>query len=189
MEWFEQAGFYISFFMALIAICSVYISHKVYVDSTSPEVIVYLEQNKQDPFIIDLVIKNIGKGAATDVTFKTSRPLPYQAYDDAAKSIMKDGPIVKGIPFFAPNAERVIQCGVYKGIYNYLEDGKIEVVSKAKSKHKFLWFTKHITSTSYIDIYSFENADASDNSKMGKAVKELAEIKKAIGQLATQKRG
>ena len=185
----ELSSLFVSELVALVAIASLYISNIVYVDSTSPEVIVYLEQNNDSPEIIDLVIENIGKGVAKDVTFNTSKPLPYHAWDENKLKFMEDGPIIKGIPFFAPKAKRKFQFGNYVGISNYIGNEIISLEVTCKSKHRTLLGFKKVRSTSYLDIYSFAGIDASDNSNLKKVAKHLGDISKVAKTISERTRG
>ena len=185
----ELSSLFVSELVALVAIASLYISNKVYVDSTSPEVIVYLEQNNDSPYIIDLVIENIGKSVAKDVIFKTSKPLPYHAWDDEKLEFMENGPIIKGIPFFAPKAKRKFQFGNYAGISNYIGDETIKIEITCKSKHRTLLGFKKVVSTSYLDIYSFAGVDASDNSNLNKVAEQLGNLSKVAKTISERIRG
>lgn len=95
---------WISVFMALIATASTIITYAVYRSSTDPEVIVYVDTDKKRPSFIILIIENIGKGPAENITFETSRPLPEKAFSIEEPSnmpeTMKSGPIVEGVPFW-----------------------------------------------------------------------------------------
>lgn len=71
---------WISIFMAAIATASAAITYSVYRSSTDPEVIAYIDTDKKRPSFIILIIENIGKGPAEDVTFETSREIPWEAF-------------------------------------------------------------------------------------------------------------
>ncbi|MGO2996937.1 MAG: hypothetical protein ACTIDV_02810 [Moraxellaceae bacterium] len=71
---------WVSLFMALIATASAMITYAVYRSSTDPEVIVYADTDKKRPSVIILIIENIGKGPAENISFKTSRSLPEKAF-------------------------------------------------------------------------------------------------------------
>jgi hypothetical protein len=185
----ELSGFVVSACVALVALASLYISNKVYVDSTSPEVIIYLEQNRDEPYIIDLIIENIGKAAATDVKFAPSKPLPYHAWNSEKIKVMDEGPIIKGIPFFAPKSRRAFQFGNFAGIHKYFGDETIEIKITCKSKHRAIFGYKSVTTVSYLDIFSFAGIDASDNSSLKKVAQELGNISKTLQNISKQTRG
>ncbi|EKH3164530.1 hypothetical protein O7N88_004297, partial [Salmonella enterica] len=79
MDFLQTGGFVVNTLTMLVAIGSSAISYLVYKDSSSPDVIVYLEQNENSKTILNIVIKNIGKSAAADVKFSFDRALPRHA--------------------------------------------------------------------------------------------------------------
>ena len=103
---------WISVFIALIATASAAITYAVYRSSTDPEVIVYVDTDKKRPSLIILIIENIGKGPAENISFETSRDLPEKAFTieepQSMPKTMISGPIVDGIPFLAPNQKIII---------------------------------------------------------------------------------
>ena len=134
-----DAGNWISLFMLLIACASTAITYIVYRSATDPEVIVYADLDLKRPTIINLIIKNIGRGPALDICFNTSRPLPDKAFSVGIPkdmpSEMKDGPIVVGVPYLAPNQELVITWGQYGGLKKYMGISSIEVTSICKKNN------------------------------------------------------
>ena len=183
-----EAGDWISMFMALIATASAVITYVVYRASTDPEVIVYADIDKRRPSIMNLVVKNIGNGPASDITFKTSRPLPNRAFSIAIPEQMPDtmsnGPIVSGVPYLAPRQELVITFGQIGGLKKYFGDSSITITSKCYRQKKLRPCRASITSQSKINITQFEQCDISDQNwdkRIAEALKttnkELKEIK------------
>ncbi len=189
-----DAGDWISVFMASIASASAAITYVVYRSATDPEVIVYADTDRKRPSIINLVIKNIGKGPAMDVTFHPSKPLPSKAFSievpNEMPAEMRDGPIVVGVPYLAPGQELILTWGQYGGLKKYLSTSNIEVITKYKRTKSLRPFSASIGSVSKLDISQFEGTDASDHNwgpKLVKAIeksnKELIEIKQAITEV------
>lgn len=173
-------GFFVNIITMIIAIASSLISYLVYKENTSPDIIVYLEQDEQTRVILNLVIKNIGKSAARDITFKCSKPLPSKAFNEDRTQEMDQGPLITGIPFLAPGSSRILMLGNYAGLKNWFGEEKIKVESlfyKANSKSLFFKNKKNI---SLLDIYSFTNVSAADNSTGAKIQHALNKIEKAI---------
>lgn len=184
-------GDWISVFMALIASASAAITYVVYRSATDPEVIVYADADPKRPSIINLIIKNIGKGPASDITFHSDKPLPQKAFGiEEPKTMpkaMTNGPVVVGIPYLAPNQQLVITWGQFGGLKKYLGNSTISVKSKYKRSRSIRPFSKSLESVSRIDIMMFESTDASDHNWGEKLVKtlestnsELAIINKSI---------
>ncbi len=188
-----DAGDWISVFMVLVASASTAITYVVYRSTTDTEVIVYADTDRKRPSILNLIIKNIGKGPALDITFHPSRDLPSNAFGiQLSKGMpdkMSDGPIIVGLPYLAPNQEIVITWGQYGGLKKYLGSSYIEIKSKYSRSKSVRPFTRSIESISKLDISQFKATDASDHnwgSKLVKAVeastKELQKIERAIAQ-------
>jgi hypothetical protein len=86
------------------------ISYYLAKNQSYPEVIVYTEHDPKRTTIITLVIKNIGRGAAYNVRFYSSEPLPARAFgwgpmteeQRNAIGVIDDGPLIDGIPFLPP---------------------------------------------------------------------------------------
>lgn len=166
---------WISIFMAAIATASAIITHAVYRSSTDPEIIVYADTDKKRPSIINLIIKNIGKGPAKDITFKTSKKLPKRAYgieepNDMAE-VMDSGPIISGIPYMAPNQEIIITWGQYGGLKKYIGKGNIVVTAQYKRTTTINIWKK--SSSSKLFIEAFYGSDMSDSNWDKKLVDEL----------------
>ncbi|NMP26017.1 hypothetical protein GW590_03905 [Rahnella sp. SAP-1] len=183
MDVLQTGGFVVNVLTMVVAIGSSAISYLVYKDSTSPDVIVYLEQNNDAKTILNIVIKNIGKSAAKDVKFSFDRLLPHRAFHGDARTDMKDSAFITGIPFLAPGSSRVFMFGDFKGIKNFIGDEKIKVTttfSKANSRNPL---SRKIVNESYIEILSMVNVDASDNSNCRKIADNLSKIEEALVKL------
>lgn len=59
-----------------VALTSLVVNYLLLREQNDPQVIVYAISDKRRPSIINLVIKNIGKGIAFDVAFDFSEPIP-----------------------------------------------------------------------------------------------------------------
>jgi len=191
-----DAGDWISIFMAFIASLSAAMTYIVYRSATDPEVIIYADVDRKRPSIVNLIIKNIGNGSASDISFHPSKTLPCKAFSievpDEMPAKMNDGPIAVGVPYLAPNQELVITWGQYGGLKKYLGNSPITVQIKFKRTRSLRPFSSALSSTCYLDISQFEGTDASDHNwgaKLVKAVeasnKELSKIKQSIIQAST----
>jgi hypothetical protein len=191
-NWMEYSAFFISIFMALVAIAATMISYSVYAGSTSPDVVVHLEQDPHSKSILNLVIQNIGKGSAKNIVFTPESPLPQDAFGIENAHMPKQmdrGPIITGIPYLAPNAKRVMMLGQYSGLENWLKDKSIVINIKCERANKVFGISKFVHTSSSIDIFSFATSESSDNSnakgikdELKKLNKEIAAIKKLIYQ-------
>lgn len=180
MDILQTGGFVVNTLTMLVAIGSSAISYLVYKDSTSPDVIVYLEQNENSKSILNIVIKNIGKSAAADVKFSFDRVLPHRAFEGDVSNQAKDSALTKGIPFFAPGTSRVFMFGDYAGINGFIGDGKIKVTTTFRKANSRNPFSRKISNESYIEIQSMAYVDASDNSNSRKIAESLSKIEKTL---------
>lgn len=162
IEWVN----WVSVFMALIATASTIITYAVYRSSTDPEVIVYADTDKKRPSIIILIIENIGKGPAKNVSFKTSRSLPEKAFSikepQNMPSTMSSGPIVNGIPFLAPHQKIILTWGQYGGLKKYIGGDSIVVTAQyGRANAKFS--LNKLSSSSKLSVEAFHQTDISDS--------------------------
>jgi len=87
--------------------------------------------------IILLIIENIGKSIALNVSFSSDRELPEHAFGfkNAKKPApMSDGPLITGIPALGTGAKRIITWGQYGGLEKGIGSDPINITIKFKSK-------------------------------------------------------
>ena len=125
---------------------------------------------------MQIVIENIGRGPANDVTFKSSRPIPAKAWgvspgDATEATTMTDGPLITGIPSLGPGDARKIAWGQYHGLKAALGDDVIELVCRYKGRGRRIHKT-----LSKLDVRSFAATDAvsSDAAKISAALERIA---------------
>ncbi|MGP2948266.1 hypothetical protein [Serratia nevei] len=180
MELFKDSALIVNILTMLIAICSTFVSYLVYKENTSPDVIVYLEQNSDAKTILDIVIENIGKSAARDISFNLNKQLVQNAFRGDTKGEMSAGALITGIPFLAPGSSRVSMFGDYHGISNFLGNEKVKVTTTFRKANGRKLFSRKITSESYIEIQSFARASSSDNTNEHKIAMSLSKIEKVL---------
>lgn len=177
-ETIQIGGFIINIFMALIAIVASLISYAIYSDSSSPDVIVYIEQDRQARIMLNLIIKNVGRGSAKNIKFKKST-----TEKDKSISILDKSILSTGIPYLAPGAERIIMLGSYSDVNNLLDNSIVKIDSTYNRTRKILFFSRKIKTSSYLDIVSFTGVLASDNSNENKIYSELKRIKSELSNM------
>ncbi|MBI0425935.1 hypothetical protein [Psychrobacter sp. NG27] len=192
IEWVN----WISVFMALIATASTIITYAVYRSSTDPEVIVYADTDNKRPSIIILIIENIGKGPAENISFKTSRSLPEKAFSIEEPrnmpNTMSTGPIINGIPFLAPNQKIILTWGQYGGLKKYIDGNSIVVTAQYGRANAKFWFNQ-LSSSSKLSVEAFYQTDISDlnwdrkiSETLIKTNEQLQNIDKAIKKLGSE---
>lgn len=166
---------------ALFAALYVWLTYRLVRGQTDPHVVVYVKHDHSRPTILLLVVENVGRGLASDVTFRTSRPLPAEAWGiekpPKAAGPMVDGPIVKGIPTLGPGDSRKISWGQFGGLKKSLGDEGIDITCEFKRGNKKMKPTK-----SRLEVNSFEGTDAT-SSEGARLVKEVGAIAKQIERL------
>ena len=171
---------WISIVMALIAIASVIVTYAVFRSATDPAVIVYGQPDLTRPSLINLIIENIGRGAAYTVSFETSRPLPVHAFGIEVPEEMPDpmtsGPIISGIPFLAPGQRIAIIWGQYGGLYKHIGDLPISVTAQCYRGGPRRWFKKKLLSASILDVQMFVTSESAESGYGPNIVKELKAV-------------
>lgn len=158
---------WVSIFMAVIALASAMVTYAVFRSATDPVVIVYAEPDLQRPSIVNLFIENIGRGAAHTVTFRTSRPLPQQAFGieppEEMPEAMTSGAIVDGLPFLAPGQRISLTWGQYGGLTKYMADRAIRVDSFCYRSPRKGLFAKKLKAASNLDVRMFGGSESAEH--------------------------
>lgn len=176
----------------IIALLSAVISYLLLRAQSEPEVVVYAIADRRRPSIINLIIENIGKGIAREVSFKTTRPIPQEAFgfeDPPTPKPMQRGPIIHGIAFLHPGERRVITWGQYGGLTKGLGGEPIDVLATYYSSPALKLLRKRHSTRSTIDIKSFEGTDASDDNwdkKSAEQLQKIADALRRVTDLSTQ---
>ena len=175
----EIDGMIVSLVALVVATTSTLIAYQLYRLQRDPEVVVYATPDEKRPTVVNLIIENIGRSAALDVTFSSSAPVPGSAFgfDDAPEPIpMSSGPLVSGIPSLGPSSRRVITWGQYGGIHKSIGDSILDITATYRSEPALRFFRRSHTTVSRIDIKSFEHTDVSDHNWDKKAADQLKRI-------------
>lgn len=183
MPWTEVGTFWISVVLAFITVNATLISYLIFRSQIDPEVVVYADVDETRPSIIVLIIENIGRGLAKDVTFELSAPLPEKAFgfnDAPVPKEMSYGPLISGIPSLGPGSKRIITWGQYGGLEKWLGDSVVLVTAKYRSDHRYLVGSKKHATVSPLDIKSFEGTDASDKNWGKKTSEQLEKIARTL---------
>lgn len=163
-----------------VALTSLVVNYLLLREQHDPQVIVYAVADRKRPSIVNLVIKNIGKGIAHGVMFESSEPIPEKAFGfDGAKvpDHMRSGPFVTGIPMLHPEELRVLTWGQYGGLKAAgLDERDLFVTARYRSKPKLRLTDGRHRSVSVISVKSFESTDASDHNYNKKIAERLQEV-------------
>lgn len=180
--------FWVTLAAALGAVVSAGVGFLLYRANVDPHVIVYATVDRKRPSLILLVIENIGRGVARNVSFESDRPVPWRAFGiekpDRPVQAMEGGPLITGIPSLAPGGQRVLAWGQYGGLLAGLGERAIHVTAtyEPDSSH-FLSATPFITD-SVLEIKSFEFTDAAEDPQKASA-DQLKKIADALSQIGS----
>lgn len=185
----DHASLLISAVATLVAACAGLISYAVYRSQSDPDVVIFAEADELRPSIINLVIKNMGRGPAYDVRFRLSSQLPSSAFglnieDRKDYEVMGDGPLVTGIPFLPPGSKRVITWGQLGGLYGILGDNAVVITSIYKSRHFGIPRKIANKQSSVVEIFSFKGTDASRKNYEAQIADGIKELSKSVSQIA-----
>jgi hypothetical protein len=187
-EWIGIVAVIVASVSAAISLLAIFIGYFAFRSQVDAEVIVYIRPDERRPSIILLVIENIGKGAALNVRFVTSKPMPSEAFGITEKEArpfvpMKSGAIATGIPFLEPGGKRIYTWGQYGGLMKNIGEG---MCINVDYRHRHLgWpFKRRKTGTFPLEIISFAGTDASDTNWDKLAADNLKEISDTLKKLA-----
>ena len=62
---------------ALLAAIYTWLTFRLVRAQSEPNVVVYVRHDDSRPSVLQIVIENIGRSLATDLSFKASRPIPH----------------------------------------------------------------------------------------------------------------
>lgn len=158
-----------------ISAVNVYIVYAVYVDTVTPNVIIYIEQNQQAKALLTLTIKNIGKGVAKNIKIIPSR----------AVFITGEQKLTEELFYLPPNTSRTFTLGKYEDVKKWMGDDIIEVKIIAERDKKLIGYNEFVITSSLLEITSLARVDASDNSNLKKIKEELKNINSSIKQIST----
>ena len=149
-----------------------------------PKVIVYVKHDLDRPSILVIIIENIGRDIAYDITFKASKAIPAKAYGISVEEakpadIMKDGPLIEGIPALGPGDSREITWGQFGGLSKAIGDIPLILDYKYNSGNK------QISGRAKLEVRSYLGTDASEKPTVtiAKSLKELADSSRTIVSL------
>lgn len=178
-----------AFALAVVAVIAAVITYRTYRNQSDPLVIVYATPDYDRPTVINLIIENIGRGVAKNISFDLSDKIPANAYGisklEKAAEWMTTGPLISGIPALGPDAKRIITWGQYGGLHEIFGDKVLEVTAtfyrNGVIRSSSLKRLKH---TSLLEVSSFGATSAADNNWQRKQATELALIAKQLKAIA-----
>lgn len=153
-------------------------------EQNKPYVIVYPQQQKRSPTVIEIVIENIGSSSAYDIKFTSTDNLYSKAWgiEKSSREAVKfvDGPFVSGIHYLQPSGKRILYWGQFAGISESLRGKPAEIVATFTNSAKKIQYS----TTSILDIKNFEGVTANDPIEV-QQLKALELIPRKLDNLIT----
>jgi hypothetical protein len=165
--------------ISLVATIVNYLSVRQAVD---PCVVVYTKTDSSRPRIVLLMIENVGKRTARNVTFRLSGPIPNRTAGlhgsvDPGAGAMNSGPLFSGIAALGPGASRVIVWGLVPALLQVFGEQVVTVTASFQSDPLLGIgpLTDHDV-VSFLEVQSFVDGDAVDPDGARQSAKHLERI-------------
>jgi hypothetical protein len=156
---------------------------------SEPKVILYVKHDPDHPTLLYIVIENIGRDVAEDVTFTPSRPIPAEGFGlisgaNAPSKVMVAGPLVNGIRALGPGAPRLLVWGQIGGLLDAIGNTPIDIsITYRHGRRK-------LTGATHLEVESFVHTDASETPALRTAIsaesvaKSLSDVSRTLGKLS-----
>ena len=156
-----------------------YLTYRLVRSQNEPNLVVYVRHDESRRGIIQIIIENIGRGLASDVSFALSHQIPVGAFGFSEAEAqpgepMIDGPLIEGIPALGPGDSRKIIWGQFGGLYKALGDGIVEVKCQYRDGAR-----RMPPATFRLDVRSFKKTDAAE-SDAARVIRQLERIVAAL---------
>ncbi len=171
-----------------LAAASAITNYYLFRTQVDPLVIVYLIADDQHVDLIKIVIENIGKGLAKNVSFKLSEPLPDRALEEKDRpnrGPMTDGPLINGIPALGPGSKRVWTWGTYEGLRKAPGGRTVTVQVYCESDRVGVFNAAELDIVCPIEIRSFAGTDSSSTNWERKSARQLELIAQVLRRAST----
>lgn len=171
---------------ALLAALYTWLTFRLLRAQGEPNVVLYVRHDESRPSVLQIVIENLGRGLATDLSFHASRPIPRKAWGLSEAEIrqeeaMTTGPLIDGIRTLGPGDSRKIAWGQYYGLTKALGDEPLVVTCEYKHGKR-----RMRPVTAVLDVRSFAETDAV-GSEAERVIKELQRIAESLSRIAKSK--
>lgn len=188
-DWTQVAMFWATFGLVLVTVVATMLNYWLVRSQHDPHVLVYTASDPDRPSVITIVVKNVGRGAAYNVRFASSRPIPWQAWglnaEGASAAVAMDkGPLVSGIPILAPSESRVMNWGQYGGLEVALEGQPIRVTTTYESRGVLPFNPTEHSTESVLEAESFAGTVA-HQLPLVEIRNEMKELRQLLGHLMT----
>ena len=170
--------------LAILTFVYVKLTRKILSSQSDPCVVLTVVHDETRSTVLQLVAKNVGTGLAHDVRFEFSHPIPAKAWGISAEKskepkLMKNGPLINGIPALGPGESRKIDWGQFGGLKAAIGDSKITATCRFKKNGKEM-----PPILCPLDVESFWGTVAAETPS-AKTAKEIEKISQTVQHLAS----
>lgn len=168
----------VAFFSLIVAIGSLIVTYIVYFNNSKGDVVVYTKVDLDRQGLILLVIHNIGKGIAQDITY------------NGTESIIKNssgydiGAFISGTPILFPDEKLIYSLGMYHNLKNTLPDHPIELDIHFRTKIALYPYRRKIKNAVTIDINAFSGVDIGESIFQKDVRTSLKEISSSLKKMS-----
>ncbi len=171
-----------------ISLTSLTVAYLAYYNNSIADIVIYAKVDLDRPSLINLVIHNIGKGIAQNISIKSSAPIPKNAYGierlTDRKEFFDSGIFLNGIPILFPNEQLKIDWGQYGGLLESLNNQPITFSISFYSKTNLQIFKRKIIREISIDISMFQNISIGQPTFQLEVKKSLQSISKSLEKIS-----
>lgn len=184
--------FWATVIVCLVTVVATFINYLLLRSQTDPEIIIYTKHDLRRSTIITLVIENIGKSVAYNITFRLSKQIPKHAFgwkeiQEGDIEWMNSGPLVNGIPSLPPGGSRELDWGQFVGLKSIIGDQPILITAQYEAKKLLSYRPVKCETDSKVDIESYAGTVAHDDNEPKKIREELEKIHKALNQIGSKR--
>jgi hypothetical protein len=182
-EWWNVVAAVAAGVSAIFAAISAWFTFRLIQSQEAPKVVVYTCPDPNRQTLILIRIANIGHDVATEITFIADRPIPELAIglsegtSPDSSEVMKEGPLIEGIPVLGPGDARDVTWGQVGGLLKATGRRPIELTFTYRHGRKTF------RGSSQLEVKSFIGTDASAKPQEA-AARSLDEISTSLGKIA-----
>lgn len=175
----------LTFFVALLSLVVTFI---VYHNNVVGDVVVYAQVDLERPSMINLVIHNIGKGIAKDISFICPDGIPEHAYGISGLSSPKknydSGAFISGLPILFPDEKLVYSWGQFGGLKEALNNRPLEITVTFYSPKTLTIFKRKTVAKQSIDPTIFSGVNISEPVFQNDIKKSLRDIANSLKKMS-----
>lgn len=184
VEWSATISASATVALAILTFVYVRLTARVLAAQSDPYVAIMVTQAFHGPLLLQLLVKNTGKGMARDISFDLSwhESEDLSAVTPEAQKFLEElnfGIIKDGIPVLGPGEERRLHLNTFNDVYAILADRKIAATCNFKSD-----FRRMPPVESVLDVKSFQGTSAADPPIL-KVANKLERIEENLRHLTT----